>query len=57
MDTRGLENDDDEALDSTGVQQDSETFPSETIIALSSTLRYKAFRVRGVLQGQRVAVG
>ncbi|KAH9296678.1 hypothetical protein KI387_044258 [Taxus chinensis] len=43
-------------LDSADAGQEEETFPQEIIATLSSTLMYKAFRIRGVMQGQRVVV-
>ncbi|KAH9288786.1 hypothetical protein KI387_032903, partial [Taxus chinensis] len=38
LDTHGLEDDNDEALYSASAEQDSETFPQETITNFSGTL-------------------
>ncbi|KAH9314078.1 hypothetical protein KI387_022705, partial [Taxus chinensis] len=50
LETREMDDGDGVALDSADAGQEEETFPREIIATLSSTLMYKAFRIRGVMQ-------
>ncbi|KAH9322870.1 hypothetical protein KI387_017509, partial [Taxus chinensis] len=54
LETREMDDGDAVALDSVDAGQEEEAFPREIIATLSTTLIYKAFRIRGVMQGQRV---